>query len=276
MEMLKFIKRKIRSVLSKISEDQRYYRKLKKLVPELASYKEYQIKFIGELAERAGLKSIKDYYCLVRNNQEEMEYFKQNLTYNGSHFFRGNDRDFFIENCLSALKGAEKVRIWCAACSSGQEVYSTIVSLADYVPLEKIDVLASDYNDEMIAKCADGSYFNMHLHEVPERYHKYLEKGPKKFLFKKEIRELVKTENINLLGNEYPKGFDVILCRNVLKFFSPEVIDECHIKLAGSLNRGGYLFLSHDDDSKKEEFIKDPESLGLEQLDGRCIYKKIS
>ena len=42
--MLKFIKRKIRSVLSKISEDQRYYRKLKKLVPELASYKEYQIK----------------------------------------------------------------------------------------------------------------------------------------------------------------------------------------------------------------------------------------
>ena len=83
-------------------------------------------------------------------------------------------------------------------------------------------------------------------------------------------------KNLNLLTDPFPAGFDVILCRNVLKFFSPQKIAQIQEQLAHSLNRGGFLFLSADDHHYDLEFINAPASMGLEQMDDRCIYRKPS
>ena len=253
---------------------QHYYHKIIELVPELSKYKIYQVSYLEELAQNRDLKDLQKYYHLLVSDKEELDFLKQNLTYTGSHFFRGNDWDFFIQNCLAVQDKNRDLKIWCAGCSSGQEVYSLIVALLDYVELDKIHVLASDYNDRMLELCRKGSYFNMHLHEVPERYHRYLDLQKTKFVFKEEIRDRIETRNINLLKDDYPKGFDLILCRNVIKFFAPEIILQTQKKLSECLLPGGILFLSDDDESKKVELIKDPADLDLVQLEDRCIYQK--
>ena len=275
MNSLAGIKKTLQRIFRRMNGDAFYYQKIIELVPELQKYSEWQIDFVRETAAKKNCGSVQGYYKLLEADPEELTHFRQNLTYVGSHFFRGDDWPFLSERCLSSFAGADRVRVWCAACSSGQEVYSIIAALSDFVPLEKIDVFASDYNEEMIRKCEEGSHFNMHLKEVPEKYRGLLSEGPKKFTFTENVRKRITTGRIDLLKDEYPRGFDIVLCRNVLKFFTPEVMEDCQKKLSASLCRGGYLFLSDDDGGTRVELIKDSEKLGLVQLDNRCIYQKL-
>lgn len=116
----------------------------------------------------------------------------------------------------------------------------------------------------------------MHLEVIPEEFHHYLIINKDSFTFIPEITGIVHTQTINLLTEEYPNDFNIILCRNVIKFFTPEKIREVQEKLASSLAMGGYLFLSDDDKSNGTEMIKEPALLGLRQICDKCIYQKAS
>ncbi len=261
-------------LLRSVSADERAYRRIIAAVPELASYKAHQKAHIRARAKEKGCRDLKAYCGLLKRDPEELDFLRTHLTFKGTHFFRGNDWEFFGENCLSSLAGRKRVRVWCASCSSGEEAYSVVLSLLDYVPLDAIEMLASDYNDELLQKCREGRYYNMHFGEIPERYRHYVIPGKPKFTFPPEIVEKMQTRNINLLTDEFPAGFDVVLCRNTLKFFRPEAILAVQKKLAAALNPGGFLFLSEDDGHRSDERIERPGSLGLQELEGRCIYRK--
>lgn len=254
----------------------KYYSKIAHLIPDLASYKKETLVYIEKQAYASGYCNLKQYYQALKKDPDLRASLSQRLTLTGSHFFRGDDWEHFTEKCLSSFKGAERVNIWCAGCSSGQEVYSVLMALSDYVPADKITVLATDYNDEMVMKTSAGKYYNMHLHEVPEKYRKYVVEGEKQFTFRPEILKAVRTGKLNLLTDSYPSGFDVILCRNVMKFFATDLIPEVQKKLAASLDPGGYLFVGNSDGNKRVEMISDPAALGLEQAGDMCIYRKLS
>ena len=254
--------------------DARYYKKIVEVVPEISSYKEETILQVMKIAGDREFENLKDYYYKLRFDEDERNYLQVNLTLKGTHFFRGDDWETFNEKCLSTFAGKDSVKVWCAGCSSGEEAYSTIMSLLDYVPIENISVLASDYNGELLAKCEEGSYFNMHLGEVPEKYRHYLELGEKKFTVKKDLRDVVATKNIDLIADEYPTGFDIIVCRNVIKFFSDGVRAAAKRKLIDSLNAGGCLFVSTDGNHKGVELIENATEMGLRQIDNRGLYLK--
>ena len=257
--------------------DEQYYQKICGLIPELEHYFYHSpMTQIRKRGKALGLHSVRAYYRYLEQHPEEQEYLSHNLTYRGSHFFRGEDWPFFTEKCLSSFRDADRVRVWSAGCSSGEEVYTVIMALMDFVPPEKIDVLASDYNDDLLRRCRNATYGMSHYKEVPEKYLRYtrwVEEG-KKFTFDSRITGLVHTENINLLTDDFPGSFDVITCRNVLKFFTPEKIREIQEKLARSLAPEGYLFVSSDDPGSTGESIGDPESFGLTQVEDRSIYRK--
>ena len=250
------------------------YDDIKRLVPEVASYKGETCEHVAEMAQKRGVDGLVEYRDLLVQSEEEREYLRVNLTKKGTHFFRGDDWDFFGEACLSTFAGKGPVRVWCAGCSSGEEAYSTVMVLLDHVALEDIDVLGSDYNPELLAKCDRGDYANLHYEEVPERYRHYLERGEKRFAVKEELRARVHTQELNLLEDEYPAPFDVIVCRNVIKFFSPEKRTEVKRKLVDSLAPGGFLFVSTDGNHRGAELIDNPVALGVEQVGGRGIYQK--
>lgn len=252
----------------------RYYRKIRDLIPELRQYKFSTFMHLERRALSIGCKSLQEYHTLLLNDIEERNFIKTSFTYMGSHFFRGKEWDYFIINCLSHYKSSKNIRIWSAGCSSGEEVYSIIMALLDYVSLDAINVLATDYNEEMIERCRTGNYPNLHLKYIPEKYHRYLIKDGERFSIDEKLRDRVEVRKLNLLEDDYPKGFDIILCRNVMKFFSGKAIPEVQKKLVVSLKSGGYLFVGNDDVRKGREQVRNPERFGLKEEPVGCIYKK--
>ena len=217
---------------------------------------------------------MKSYYRLLCSNEGERDDLRINLTLKGTHFFRGNVWEYFAENCASAFAQKTNIRIWCAGCSSGEEAYSMIMVLLDFVKPEVIDVLATDYNDELLEKCNKAEYFNMHFEEIPEKYRHHVITGAKKFSIKPYLRECVHTANVNLLFDEYPAPFDIIVCRNVIKFFAADVIPRVQRGLINSLSEGGFLLLSVDGNNNTLELVQHPTEMGVLQLDDMPIYVK--
>ena len=91
------------------------------------------------------------------------------------------------------------------------------------------------------------------------------------FRIRGELRDAVRTQKQDLLMDEYPAGFDLILCRNVIKFFRENVRTEVEQKLADALNPGGLLVLS---DEVPQEMIADPGSMHLTSTGTKGIYRK--
>ena len=259
-------------------EEQEYYAKVVELVPQLKPYRFGAFAHIKDLSEGRGFDSIKEYYEGLLANPEEVEHLKVNITYKGSHFFRGKRGwRIFRSKCLPQLEGKDRVRVWCAGCSTGQEVYSLVMALLDHVPAERIEVLATDYNDDLLERCQRASYAIMHLHEIPEHYmrHVVVSETGKRYSFTPEVLAPVTTQNVNLIEDEYPQGFDIISCRNVIKFFTRGVAEGVQERLAASLNPGGFLFLGTDGYGALTEWIQKPARLGLRRIGLENIYQKV-
>lgn len=254
------------------------YEKIKILLPELNSYKRSTVLYFQDLAEKNGFDNLEDYFDYLQREPGAVNELKTNLTLQDTQFFRGSDWPYLLEKCLPVLAERDKIRVWCAGCAGGNEVYSILLALRDVVPLERVDLLASDYNEAMLESCRNGEYSIGFLKQIPRRYWCCVEPGRglhrHRFTFTEELKSRIRTENVNLLTDEYPKGFDLLLCRNVIKFFSPEAIAETQKKLAASVAPGGFLFLSVDGENNYKELIPHPEELGLRQEGERPIYRK--
>ena len=153
--------------------------------------------------------------------------------------------------------------------------------LLDFLPAEKIELLATDYNLKMINTTLKGVYPLKLINEIPPEYRHYVDayipdelEDIKRLRIQipSNLRNMCQLRLHNLISDEYPGGFDLILCRNVIKFFEDETKLKVQTKLAASLNHGGYLVVSDD---LKRECISEPASLGLVQIDNTCIYRKL-
>jgi len=266
------------------SRNQSSIAKFEALIPELKYYEPNQVS--SQLCRQAlinGFLSLDGYYNFVVSDQAGLSKLKMNLTFLGSHFFRGDIWSRLREECQRSFQGIskDKIRVWCAGCSEGKEVYSILMVMLDFLPAEKIELLATDYNLKMINTTQKGVYPLKIINEIPPEYRHYVEAYIPEELedikrlriqIPSNLRNMCQLRLHNLISDEYPGGFDLILCRNVIKFFEDETKLKVQTKLAASLNHGGYLVVS--DDLGKER-IPDSESIGLTQIDNTCIYRKI-
>ena len=245
------------------------------LIPVINQYKENVVlRLLCMRAHSKGFKNLNDYFDHVSSNQKELADLKENLTFTRSSFFRGGVWKDLDGVCASLLKSGDGgIKVWSAGCSSGMEVYSVLMMLLDHIPGDKIDLLATDCNEEMLRQCREAVYPILSIRAIPKRYWDYLEVTGSQFRFVTKLRSLVKTQAHNLLYDSYPGGFDLILCRNVIKFFKSETVrQEVRRNLSCSLNPGGFLVLS---DELQKEGVTNPESLRLRQLGDSCIYQKL-
>ena len=256
-------------------EDRKYYELIGEMIPEIRMYKKETIYTVKKQGLAKHCFRLRSYHRYLIRHPEEQALLRKSLTLTGSHFFRGNDWDDFQRISEQVLHDRERVKIWCVGCANGKEVYSLIMAYLNFMDISQLDVLASDYKDELLAVCKEGVYGTSMLKEIPEAYYQYLDIG-EKIVFHKELRDCIHTQNINLLTDSYPAGFDVILCRNVIKFFSPEMREKVKKDLSASLAPGGILFVSDDENARGVELISEPEKLGLCSTDNRCIYVRKS
>lgn len=145
------------------------------------------------------------------------------------------------------------LKIWSAASSSGQEPYSIAMSSQEYQQATPgsltagVQIIGTDISNTMLEHCKYGHYDALALARglSPERKRKFFENGDNEMLkVKDSVKKLVNFRQLNLLGSYSLMGrFDIVFCRNVLIYFSPEVKAKILSQIHGVLNKGGYLFL---------------------------------
>ncbi len=178
----------------------------------------------------------------------------ESMTTNESFFFRDiRPFDQFRENVLPALldarRACRKIRIWSAACSSGQEPYSLAMILAEAAEQLrgwKVEIVATDLSREMLAKARAGVYSQFEVQRgLPVRMLvKYFQQDGDKWTIAPELRAMVNYREYNLLDELTMLGrFDVIFCRNVLIYFDQETKSTVLGRVSSILEEDGYLFL---------------------------------
>lgn len=222
---------------------------------------------VGRLSRRLrvlGLKSFGDYYRLVmERGSAELTVLLDCICTNETHFFREPRQFEFLEQRLfpewedqaASGKRSRRVRVWSAACSTGEEPYSLAMMLWDHFPSTsgwEIEILATDLSTRALKLAEDGVWSIEKAKEIPPKYLKsYMLRGTRSQEGKMKVcpalRSMVRFERANLNRDLLPVMglFDLIFCRNVLIYFNNESKTRVVERLLNHLAPTGYLFVGH-------------------------------
>ena len=239
---------------------------------DLSSYKQNQMKRrIDAFIVRHGSSGYNDFIAKVTKDKVLLNEFVEYITINVSEFYRNPEQwKFLTEECLPGLidRFGKRLTIWSAACSTGDEPYSLVMALSAYVPLNQIKIIATDLSDEIIEKAKIGIYASKSVSGVPKEYKdKYFTKNGNFYQINDEIKKCVEFKKHNLLKDPFVKNCHLIVCRNVLIYFTEEAKDQTFVKFYDSLAKGGVLFIG------STEQILNYKSIGYTRK-GNFFYEK--
>jgi len=233
---------------------------------------------LAPVCQRHGLQGLAELVsCLRRAGDPALESAViEAMTTNETFFFRDRApfelfRDVLLPRCLARRDGSRRIRIWCAAASTGQEPYSLAMLLHEAGPLLSgwsVEILATDISAEVVERARSGLYTQFEVQRgLPVRLLlKYFTQVGKNWQLSPAIRSAVKFRPLNLLRNFAELGaFDVIFCRNVLIYFDTPTKTEVLRRLARSLNPGGAVLLGAAETviGLSDALVPDPEHRGL-------------
>jgi chemotaxis protein methyltransferase CheR len=207
-----------------------------------------------------GFTTYTQYYeLLTERDPEERELMEliNAITTNKTDFFREMHHfQFLAEHVLPTLQltHQRRVRIWSAACSTGEEPYSIAMTVCESLPLDKFDVkiLASDIDTTVLERATAGVYPAEAVGRIPEALRaRYFLRGSSanegRARAKPILQSLIRFRRLNLIAESWPMQgpFDVIFCRNVLIYFDKETQRRLLQRFTELLRRDGYLMLGH-------------------------------
>jgi chemotaxis protein methyltransferase CheR len=208
--------------------------------------------------------SYTDFIKLIdAGNNEVITEFLEVLTTNTTHFFRENEHFIYLKKHLPLIEEylmkerRSEIRVWCAAASTGEEPYTILMTILEYLgatPKFSVKVVATDINTQVLEKAKEGIYKNEISENVaPDLILKYFEKNQKIPIdclqVKEKYRNMIEFSKLNLMSDIYifPHKYDIIFCRNVMIYFTQKVVEETIIKLSNCLEKKGYLFIGHSE-----------------------------
>lgn len=239
--------------------------------------------------EEKNLKSFEDYYYMLmydRDKERELANLFNSVVTNETSFFRdpvqlGAFGKGVVPKIVEAREkaGSRTIRVWSAACSTGEEPYTLAMMLVEAGLAAKgwtIDILGSDISDNVLKSANSGRYEKYSLRNTPEKYlKKYFTEagGGENYLVNPSVKGLVRYRKINLMDSiqtRMIKGVDVVFCRNVLIYFDDASKKKAVSHLYDSLNKGGYLFVGFSESLHNVTRLFRPES-----IERSVVYKKI-
>ncbi len=239
---------------------------------DLDAYKEKQMKRrIDNLIMRNNAKDYEKYVTLLKTDTEKFDEFVNYLTINVSNFYRNPDQWALLDKEIFPRlidRFGKNLKIWSAACSTGDEPYSLVMALSKHLPMERIKIFATDIDKQVLAKAKVGLYNEKSVVDVPkEMLNKYFTKVGPSYQVADEIKKHVEFKEANLLRDKYPTDNHLIVCRNVLIYFTEEAKEEVFRKFFASLQKGGSLFIG------STEQITDYKDIGYVR-EGSFFYEK--
>lgn len=213
---------------------------------------------LAPIARKAELASLTDLVAQLRQRPDEALTIQivEAMTTNETLFFR--DRwpfERFTAMILPTLmeqnRATRRIRIWCAACSSGQEPYSLAMLLSEAsakLAGWSVEITATDISEDMLARCHKGWYstFEVQRGLPADLQKKYFTKEGDGWVISEKIRQMVKFRNFNLLQDPASiglHGLDLIFCRNVLIYFDEATRRKVFAGMAKAMKSNGYLCL---------------------------------
>ena len=255
-------------------DDYTYFKKkIKDLLGiDLDGYKDEQIKRrVGVLMNRIGAKDFISFYKAIENDLQLRKDFIDKVTINVSEFFRNPEQFELLKDKIipGLVDRFGSVKIWSAGCSYGNEPYSVAIIL-DELKIKNFTLLATDIDDGALYKAKEGIYKTEELKGISqERMSRYfLKLDETRYKIVDSIRLSVKFNRLDLLRDLYPKGMHLILCRNVIIYFTQEAKEYVFKNISESLTAGGLLFLGNT------ERIFNPEKFKLRPVD-LFFYEKV-
>lgn len=215
---------------------------------DLDAYKEKQMKRrIDTLIAKNKITGYDNYVAALKKDNRMFEEFVNYLTINVSEFYRNPEQWQIMDREIIPdliKRFGKNLKIWSAACSTGDEPYSLVMALSRHLPLNQIKIYATDLDKQVIAKAKTGLYVEKSIASVPDDFKKkYFTKVGPSYQISNEIKARVEFKEHNLLKDTYPTDYHLIVCRNVLIYFTEEAKDEVFRKFQRSLKSGGFLFI---------------------------------
>lgn len=214
---------------------------------DLALYKEAQMKRrLTSLYEKKGYRNFFDFLKALEQDRDLMNEFLDRMTINVSEFYRNGKRWEVLQKKIfpKLLQSNKRLKIWSAACSTGEEPYSLAMVLSQLVPLSQVQIIATDLDENVIQKAKLGVYPERSLAEVPKDIQaKYFEQEGNFYRVKDDIKRCVTFKKHNLLKDNYDSHYDLIVCRNVMIYFTEEAKDQIYANFSKALQKDGILFV---------------------------------
>lgn len=238
---------------------------------DLNAYKRPQMeRRINSFMRSVNCGDYNTFISTLKTDKEIYRKFVEHITINVSEFFRNpNHWNIMEEKVVPLLRKERKsLKIWSAGCSTGEEAYS-LAMLSKEIHLN-IDgkILATDIDNEVLNRAASGVYSEKAVQGVPMDYLKrYFVKEDNNYRVTQEIKNLIKFQHQDLLKDKFPKDYDLILCRNVVIYFTEETKEKLYRKFAEALRSKGVLFIG------STEQIFQAKELGLKSI-ATFFYQK--
>ncbi|HHU74111.1 MAG TPA: protein-glutamate O-methyltransferase CheR [Clostridiales bacterium] len=216
---------------------------------DLNSYKERQMKRrIDALITKRGMNSYPEYVNRLKTDPVAYEEFLNYITINVSEFYRNPEQWSHLENEVFPYlweRFGRELKVWSAACSTGDEPYSIAMLLSRYMPLSRIKIIATDIDKGVLQKAQLGLYNEKSLKALPLEFIKqYFTKiNDYTYQISDSIKSCVNFKQHDLLKDPYPSNCDLIVCRNVLIYFTDDAKDRIYRKFHASLKKDGILFV---------------------------------
>jgi chemotaxis protein methyltransferase CheR len=230
-------------------------------------------------ALEAGFDSMLDYYYFLRYDQsgaKEINELVEALVVNETYFFREWSAIEALVHTfiIPQIKSGNRPRIWSAACSTGEEPLSLAMILDDLGYLNHVELVASDISLKALSKPKKNRYGKRSVRSVPSEklLENYLIYHEDSYQVKPDLIDKVEWKQLNLLDEENffgPNSFDVILCRNVMIYFSDATIKKLLERFYKTLNPNGLLLVG-----VSESLLRYGNIFTGEERNGTFIYKK--
>lgn len=216
---------------------------------DLNAYKERQMRRrIESMIKKSKFDDYEPFIQALKKDEALFEEFVAYLTINVSEFYRNPEQWNTLERDVIPYlieKFGTRLKIWSAACSTGDEPYSLVMLLSKFMPLSQIRIIATDIDRQILEKAQMGVYNLKSLEGLPQEFvTKYFTKiATNSYKISDEIKKCVEFRQHNLLKDSYIADCDLIVCRNVLIYFTEEAKDEIFRKFGDTLRKQGVLFL---------------------------------
>jgi chemotaxis protein methyltransferase CheR len=228
---------------------------------DLAQYKRPQMeRRIRSFADRRGTDGLPGYLRALAADGAALDQFLDRMTINVSQLWRNPEQwERLGQTILPELARAGTIRAWSAGSSYGAEAYTLAAVCRRVAPGCRVEIRGTDIDARMVARAREGRFSADDARTAPEaELERAFDRDGSGWRAKPELRMMVKFATGDLLRDAVSQGaYDLILCRNVVIYFTEPVRDALHERLAGALRPGGYLMVG------SSERVSAPQAFGL-------------